>query len=155
MGVLGQKAEVTLSFLPGKTWQGQVEYVYPSLDVKTRTLKVRLRFDNKGESLKPNMFANVVIFGGEKQNLLVIPREALIRTGQVDRVIVNLGEGRFAPRDVVAGIESGDWVAIEQGLDSGESVVVSGQFLIDSEASLKASLMRMQDAEKNNENESK
>ena len=152
---LGQKAEVTLSFLPGKTWQGQVEYVYPSLDAKTRTLKVRLRFDNKGESLKPNMFANVVIFGGEKQNLLVIPREALIRTGQIDRVIVNLGEGRFAPRDVVAGIESGDWVAIEQGLESGESVVVSGQFLIDSEASLKASLMRMQDAEKNNENESK
>ena len=152
---LGQKAEVTLSFLPGKTWQGQVEYVYPSLDAKTRTLKVRLRFDNKGESLKPNMFANVVIFGGEKQNLLVIPREALIRTGQIDRVIVNLGEGRFAPRDVVAGIESGDWVAIEQGLESGESVVVSGQFLIDSEASLKASLMRMQDAEKNNANESK
>lgn len=152
---LGQKAEVTLSFLPGKTWEGQVEYIYPSLDLKTRTLKVRLRFDNKGESLKPNMFANVVILGGDKENMLVIPREALIRTGKTDRVIVSLGEGRFEPRNVVAGIESGDLVAISRGLEQDESVVVSGQFLIDSEASLKASLMRMQDAEKDNANESK
>ena len=114
--------------------------------MKTRTLKVRLRFDNIGESLKPNMFAQVSIFGGALDKRLVIPREALIRTGQAERVIVSLGEGRFAPRTVIAGIESGDWVAIEQGLIEAESVVVSGQFLIDSEASLKASFMRMQDA---------
>ena len=143
---LGQKAEVKLSYLPGKIWHGKVEYIYPSLDMKTRTLKVRLRFDNIGESLKPNMFAQVSIFGGALDKRLVIPREALIRTGQAERVIVSLGEGRFAPRTVIAGIESGDWVAIEQGLIEAESVVVSGQFLIDSEASLKASFMRMQDA---------
>lgn len=142
---LGQDAEVTLSYLPGRSWKGQVEYIYPSLDVKTRTLKVRLRFANADESLKPNMFAQVSILGGEKKDALVIPREALIRTGQADRVIVNLGEGRFAPRTVVAGMESGDWLAIESGLAEGDAVVVSGQFLIDSEASLKASLMRMQE----------
>jgi len=149
---LGQAAEVTLSYLPGRKWEGQVEYIYPSLDPKTRTLKVRLRFNNADESLKPNMFAHVSIFGGEMKNALVIPREALIRTGQADRVIVNLGEGRFAPRSVVAGMESGDYVAIEQGLNEGESVVTSGQFLIDSEASLKASLMRMQETETENAN---
>ena len=143
---LNQDAEVTLSYLPGKVWHGKVEYIYPSLDPKTRTLKVRLRFDNKDESLKPNMFAEVSIYGGIKANVLQIPREALIRTGKTDRVILSLGEGRFMPRDVVAGIESGDWVAIEHGLEPGDAVVVSGQFLIDSEASLKASLMRMQDA---------
>lgn len=141
---LGQSAEVKLSYLPGKTWEGKVEYIYPSLDPKTRTLKVRLRFENQDESLKPNMFAHVSIFGGAQQNLLVIPREALIRTGKSERVIVSLGNGRFAPRTVVEGTESGDYVAIEHGLEEGELVVVSGQFLIDSEASLKASLMRMQ-----------
>jgi Cu(I)/Ag(I) efflux system membrane fusion protein len=141
---LGQKADVSLSYLPGKVWQGRVEYLYPGLDAKTRTLRVRLRFANPDETLKPNMYAQVSIYGAEENNLLVIPREALIRTGQAERVIVSLGDGRFAPREVVSGMESGDRVAILQGLNEGESVVVSGQFLIDSEASLRASLMRME-----------
>ena len=142
---LNQPADVSLSYMPGKTWQGKVEYIYPSLDPKTRTLKVRLQFDNPDEKLKPNMYAHVSIYGGAKEEVLIIPREALIRVGQKQRVIVNLGEGRFAPRNVVAGIESGDWVEIIDGLKEGDEVVVSGQFLIDSEASLKASLMRMQE----------
>ncbi|MCK5263079.1 MAG: efflux RND transporter periplasmic adaptor subunit [Gammaproteobacteria bacterium] len=140
---MGDSAQVTLSYLPGRQWQGKVEYIYPSLDPKTRTLKVRLRFDNPEEALKPNMYANVKIFGGAKNDILVIPMEALIRTGRNERVIVALGEGRFEARTVNAGIESGDWVEIVSGLKSGEEVVVSGQFLIDSEASIKASLNRM------------
>jgi len=72
---VGQDAEVTLSYIPGKNWQGKVEYIYPSLDPKTRTLKVRLRFDNPGERLKPNMYANVKIYGGAKENTIVIPLE--------------------------------------------------------------------------------
>ena len=139
----GDSAEVTLSYLPGRQWQGKVEYIYPSLDAKTRTLKVRLRFDNPEEALKPNMYANVKIFGGAKTNVLVVPMEALIRTGRDERVIVALGEGRFEARDVSAGIESGDWVEIASGLKAGEQVVTSGQFLIDSEASIKASFSRM------------
>ena len=91
------------------------------------------------------MFADVTIYGGARKDVIVIPREALIRTGREERVILSLGEGRYQPRKVVAGIESGDWIEILSGLDEGETVVTSGQFLIDSEASLKASLMRMQE----------
>ena len=140
---MGDAAQVTLSYLPGREWQGKVEYIYPSLDPKTRTLKVRLRFDNPEEALKPNMYANVKIYGGAKSGIIVIPIEALIRTGRNERVIVALGEGRFAARSVKAGIESGEWVEIASGLKDGEDVVVSGQFLIDSEASIKASINRM------------
>jgi Cu(I)/Ag(I) efflux system membrane fusion protein len=140
---VGQPADVKLSFVPGREWEGEVEYIYPRLDPKTRALKVRLVFDNPDEILKPNMFASVAIYGGPKENVLNIPREALIRTGQQERVIIDKGKGRYAQRQVVAGMETGDWVEIIDGLDEGEQVVVSGQFLIDSEASLKASLMRM------------
>jgi Cu(I)/Ag(I) efflux system membrane fusion protein len=140
---VGQSSEVRLSYLPGREWEGKVEYIYPSLDPKTRTLKVRLRFDNPDEALKPNMFANVTIFAGDKKDLIIIPREALIRAGADDRVIVAEGKGRYAPRVVTAGIESGDFVEIVSGLREGDRVVTSGQFLIDSEASLKASLARM------------
>ena len=139
----GQSAEVKLSYLPVREWEGEVEYIYPSLDPKTRTLKVRLRFDNKDEALKPNMFANVTIYGGAKREVMIIPREALIRTGNDERVIVSIGEGRFQPRDVTAGIESGEFIEIISGLNVGDKVVTSGQFLIDSEASLKASIARM------------
>lgn len=142
---LNQSADVTLSYMPGRVWEGKVEYIYPSLDPVTRTLKVRLRFDNPDEVLKPNMYAHVSIYGGAKKNILTMPREALIRTGQEQKVILDLGEGRFAPKKITAGTESGDWVEIVDGLEEGEKVVVSGQFLIDSEASLKASLMRMQE----------
>jgi Cu(I)/Ag(I) efflux system membrane fusion protein len=142
---LDQPADVTLSYLPGKLWEGKVEYIYPSLDPKTRTLRVRLKFDNPDEALKPNMYAQVTIYGGPKNDVINIPREALIRTGEQQRVIVATGDGRFVPKQVTAGMESGDWVEIVDGLEEGESVVTSGQFLIDSEASLKASLMRMQE----------
>jgi len=131
-----------LSYLPGRTWTGKVEYIYPSLNPKTRTLKVRLRFDNADESLKPNMFAKVTIYAQPKSGIIVIPREAVIRATQ-NRVILSLGKGRFLPREVVIGIESGDWIEISHGLDEGDVVVTSGQFLLDSEASLKASMKRM------------
>lgn len=138
-----QPAEVKLSYVPGKVWDGSVEYIYPSLDPKTRTVKVRLRFDNPDEGLKPNMYANVRIFGGPRENIIVIPLEGLIRTGRDARVIVDLGDGRFEAREVTAGIESGDYVEIIQGVEEGDAIVVSGQFLIDSEASMRASLGRM------------
>jgi Cu(I)/Ag(I) efflux system membrane fusion protein len=140
---VNQPAEVTLAFLPGRTWEGRVEYIYPSLDPKTRTLKARLRFPNPDEALKPNMYANVIIYGGPKDDVVVIPLEALIRTGREERVVIALGEGRFESRTVRAGIESGEWVEVIEGVQPGEDIVVSGQFLIDSEASLKASMMRM------------
>lgn len=140
---VGQQAEVRLPYLPGKVWKGVVDYIYPSLDPTTRTLKVRLQFANPEEMLKPNMYADITIFAGEKSGALSIPREALIRTGQEQRVIMALGDGKFAPRAVRPGMESGERVEITEGLKEGEQVVVSGQFLIDSESNLRASLTRM------------
>ena len=144
---VGQPAEVRLSYIPGHVWEGKVEYIYPTLDPRTRTLKVRLRFDNPGEKLKPNMYANIKIYGGAKEDTIVIPLEALIRTGREERVIISLGDGRFEARQVRAGIESGEYVEILEGLDAGETVVTSAQFLIDSEASMRASLNRMEEPE--------
>ncbi len=139
----GQAADVRLSSLPGRVWGGKVEYVYPSLDPKTRTLKVRLKFGNPDEALKPNMFANITIHAQGVADALRVRREAVIRTGREERVIVYVGDGRFRSQKVTTGIESGDWIEIMAGLEGGERVVMSGQFLIDSEASLKASILRL------------
>jgi Cu(I)/Ag(I) efflux system membrane fusion protein len=141
---VGQDADVVLPYQPGTQLEGRVEYIYPGLDSKTRTLKVRLRFANPDETLKPNMYANVKIYGGPRDDIIVVPLEALIRTGRDERVVIDLGDGRFASRSVTAGMESGDWVEIIDGIAPGDRVVTSGQFLIDSEASLKASMTRMQ-----------
>ena len=145
---VGQPAEVRLAYLPGRVWKGEVEFVYPTIDPKTRTLRARLRFDNPDEALKPDMYADVRIYADPRRDVLSIPREALIRTGRSERAIVALGQGRFTAREVVAGMESGDRVEIVEGLSDGDRVVVSGQFLIDSEASLKASFLRMGSAGK-------
>jgi len=140
---VGLPAEVRLGYLPGRVWAGEVEFVYPTIDPKTRTLQARLRFDNPDEALKPDMYANVRIYAGPKEDVLSIPREALIKTGKAQRVIVALPEGRFRAQEVIAGLESGDFVEIISGLNVGDKVVTSGQFLIDSEASLRASFSRM------------
>ncbi len=143
----GQIAEATLPSMPGVTWKGKVEYIYPELDPVTRTLRVRLRFDNAEEKLMPNMYAHVTIFGKQQKDALNIPREALIRDARQTRVIRALGEGRFQAQEVVTGIESGDRIEIISGLNEGDKIVVSSQFLIDSESSLKASIGRMQSVE--------
>ena len=140
---VGQPAEVRLGYLPGRVWAGEVEFVYPTIDPKTRTLQARLRFDNPDDALKPDMYANVRIYAGPKQDVLSIPREALIKLGKAQRVIVATEKGRFRAQQVTAGLESGDFVEIISGLNEGDRVVTSGQFLIDSEASLRASFSRM------------
>ncbi len=143
----GQRAEVRLPYVPGEVWTGEVEYVYPALDPKTRTLRVRLRFPNPGEKLKPNMYANVTIHASPRDDVLSIPQEALIRSGGSQRVIVARGEGRFEALEVEPGIESGDRIEIRSGLEEGDIVVVSAQFMLDSEASLQASIRRMTEPE--------
>ncbi len=141
----GQSAMVQFDYLPGEMWHGSVDYVYPELDPVTRTLKVRLRFDNAARTLRPNMFARVTIQGDSVGEVVHVPREAIIRGGSVDRVVLALGEGRFKAQPVKIGIESGDRVAIRNGISAGELVVVSGQFLIDSESNIESALARMQD----------
>ena len=139
----GDRAEITLAYLPGRRFAGAVDYVYPTVDPKSRTVKVRLVFDNPDEALKPDMYAFATLHTAPKANALVIPREALIRTGRNERVILALGEGRFRPARVVSGLESGEKIEILEGLREGERVVTSGQFLIDSEASLAGTILRM------------
>lgn len=141
---LGQTAEAKLPSMPGVIWKGTVDYIYPDLDPVTRTLRVRLRFDNSEQKLMPNMYAHVTLYAGEKKDVISIPREALIRDADQDRVIKALGEGRFQAQEVVAGMESGDWIEILSGLTEADEIVISSQFLIDSESNLKASLQRMQ-----------
>ncbi len=138
-----QFAEARLNYMPGEIFSGRVDYVYPVLDAKTRTLQVRLRFDNPGERLKPNMYARVTIYGKSHPGALSIPREALIRGQEVDRVVIALGDGSYTVHEVMSGIESGDWVEIIAGLEVGDEVVTSAQFLIDSEASLAGSIRRL------------
>ncbi len=150
----GQSAEATLPSMPGVIWKGMVEYVYPDLDPVTRTLRVRIRFDNSKEMLKPNMYSHVTIFAGEKKDVISIPREALIRDAKQQRVIKALGDGHFQAQEVVAGMESGDWIEIISGLNEGDNIVISSQFLIDSESNLKASLHRMQSVDDSMEDQS-
>jgi Cu(I)/Ag(I) efflux system membrane fusion protein len=141
----GLSAEINVPAYPGRKWEGQVEYIYPELDPRTRTLKVRLGFDNPDGRLKASMFAEVTIYGGPKRNTLMIPSEALIVTGQRSVVIKALGGGRFQPVEVAAGGNRAGRVEILQGLQAGDEVVVSGQFLLDSESSLQASLLRLEE----------
>lgn len=138
-----QSAEARLNYMPGEVFSGRVDYVYPVLDPKTRTLQTRLRFDNPGERLKPNMYARVTIFGKSHPGALSIPREALIRGQEIDRVVVALGNGTYTVYEVMSGIESGNWVEIIAGLEEGDEVVTSAQFLLDSEASLAGSIRRL------------
>lgn len=140
---VGEKAEAKLSAFPDKTWDGVVEYIYPQVDPTTRTLQIRFRFNNPDGILKPNMYANISLFVEPKPNVLSIPLEALIRSSQGNRVIVKLNDGQFQARDVKIGIESGERVEIISGLKAGENVVVSGQFLIDSETNLQAGFERI------------
>ncbi|MEK8018975.1 MAG: efflux RND transporter periplasmic adaptor subunit [Candidatus Parabeggiatoa sp.] len=138
----GLKAEIRVPALPGRVWKGKVDYVYPELELKTRTLKVRLHFDNPKGELKLNMFAQAVIHGKPNKNVLKIPQAALIVTGERESVIKALGDGRFKPVDVKTGMRSQGEVEILSGLKKGNRIVLSGQFLIDSEANLQASFLR-------------
>ncbi|MBM9603803.1 efflux RND transporter periplasmic adaptor subunit [Desulfopila inferna] len=144
---VGQPVTMTLDYLPGKKWQGEVDYIYPTLDPKTRTVSVRLRFDNEDNLLKPNMFAQVVIHAESGEETLVVPKEAVIRTGRSNRVVLDLGEGYFKSVNVEVGRYDEESAEILSGLSAGDKVVTSAQFLIDSESSKTSDFKRMYHAE--------
>jgi len=139
----GTAAELRFPSLPGERVAGHVEYVYPELNMETRTVRARITLDDAPAAIRPNMLASVSLVGAAGAEAVTIPRSALIRTGSENRVVIALGEGRFVPRRVVAGAESGDRVVIRDGVAEGERVVVAGQFLLDSEANLRAGLERL------------
>ncbi|MFM5164118.1 efflux RND transporter periplasmic adaptor subunit [Aeromonas rivipollensis] len=140
---VGDPVTMTLDYAPGRRWQGRVDYLYPTLDAATRTLKVRLRFDNPDEFLKPNMFAKVTIQAGKGEPQLVVPSEAVIRTGSQDRLVLALGDGNFKSVAVTLGPQFGDKVAIKAGVEAGDSIVSSAQFLLDSESAIDSDFQRM------------
>lgn len=143
----GDWASLRVAAVPGREFEGRVSYIYPYLQGETRTAKVRLEFANPGMQLKPDMFASVTLRAGARKDVVAVPREALIRTGREDRVILALGEGRFQPVAVTAGVESADMVEIVAGLQAGQRVVLSGQFLLDAESSLQGAAQRMEGAD--------
>ena len=141
---VGQRAVVELSYLPGERFEGEVTYVYPFLDPKTRTARVRIELPNPDGTLKPDMFANVTIESAVHPDVVAVPEEAVIRSGRRSLVILAVGEGIFEPRDVEIGLDSGDgWLEVTAGLDAGEQVVVSSQFLIDSESRLQEAVQKL------------
>jgi Cu(I)/Ag(I) efflux system membrane fusion protein len=140
----GRSAQARLSAVPGRAFDGRVDYLYPRLDTATRTLRARLVFDNAHGLLKPGMYADVALAGASRANALVVPSEAVIRTGARNVVLVAESEGRYRPVEVELGPERAGRIVIVRGLEEGQQVVVSGQFLIDSEASLQGAYQRME-----------
>lgn len=134
---IDQKAAVTLSYDPSTVLTGHVGFIYPTLDPKTRTAKVRFELDNRDETLKPDMYANVEL----RVNLgtrLAIPQEAVIESGQKQVVFLHHGGGRLEPRLIKTGVKTGEWSEVLEGLKEGEHIVTSANFLIDSESRLKS-----------------
>ncbi len=141
---LGQEATVTLSYLPDREFRGRVTYIYPSVDEKTRTARVRMEFHNPGYFLKPGMFATVQVLSELAPSVLLVPDMAILRSGAKNTVFLALEGGRFEPRTVVLGPQAeNDTYQILSGLTEGERIVTSGQFLLDSESQLRQAIQKM------------
>jgi len=143
----GTAVEARVPSFPGQVFRGRLSAILPEVNAATRTLRARVELANPGGRLKPGMFATLVFAQRAGSKALLVPSEAVIRTGERSVVIVAEGEGKFRPRQVELGFESGGKSEIRKGLSEGAKVVVSGQFLIDSEASLRATGTRMESTE--------
>ena len=138
----GLAATMTLSYNPGRTFEGNVDYIYPYLETKTRTAKVRLIFPNLDLQLRPGMYVNV----GLKVDLgeqIAVPESSVLYSGRRRIVFVDVGSGRFQPREVTLGAKVEDYYHVLAGVEDGERVVTSGNFLIDSESKLKSAISGM------------
>ncbi|APG26994.1 efflux transporter periplasmic adaptor subunit [Syntrophotalea acetylenivorans] len=141
---VGQKAEVVLPFVSGKILSAEISTIYPYVEPKTRTVKARLEFSNPGFELKPDMYVNVRVRAQRVQDALAVPGEAVIHSGEKQRVFVALGDGKFEPREVKTGVQDQDgFIEITQGVLEGEQVVTSAQFLFDSESRLREAIQKM------------
>jgi len=140
----GMSAEMNLSYIPGKIFQGNVIYIYPYLTSKTRTARLRLEFSNPDLKLMPGMYANVNLKSTLSEKGLAIPQEAVIDSGVRKIVFVSLGKGKYEPREVTLGLEANDHeFQVLSGLKKGEEIVVSAQFMFDSESRLREAIQKM------------
>ena len=139
----GTKAEITLTYFPGETFQGRVSYLAPEFSEGTRTLPVKLAVPNPDGRLRPGMYATVVFAPVAAEDPLAVSSQAVLRTGEGNVVLVRSGAGRFEPREVTLGQEGDGYVEVLAGLSEGEDVVTSAQFLLDSESNLRAAIQKM------------
>lgn len=139
----GDEVEMTLASVPGRTFIGSLDYIYPYAEANTRTTQVRMVFENPDLLLRPDMFADVLIRSDRQDDVIIIPSEAVIRSGVGTQVFVVSGPGKFEPRLVDLGIESSGRVIVLQGLEVDEEVVTSAQFLLDSESNLREATAKM------------
>ena len=139
----GDQVEMTLASVPGRTFRGELDYIFPYAEAKTRTTKVRMIFDNPDGVLRPDMLVEVSIHAAEQQAQIVVPAEAVVRSGDYNQIFVMTSEGSLEPRKITLGIESRGEVSVQSGITAGERVVVSAQFLIDSESKLREAAAKM------------
>lgn len=141
---VGNQVEIELSYSPGKIFRGRITYINPMLNMETKTIKVRVEIQNTAKiEFKPEMYANVKITSPIMVNAVVVPDQAIIRSGERNIVVIALGGGYFEPRDIKLGVSSEGYVQVLDGVHEGENIVVSSQFLIDSESNLKAAINQM------------
>jgi len=143
---VGDQVEMRVRAAPGHVFRGKVGFIYPYLEGRTRTVRVRLSFDNPGMVLKPGMFANVVLYADPQPDAMVVPSEAIVRSGSREQVFVLRGGGKFEPREVSVGLSAEGFTQILQGVEVGEQVVTSAVFLIDSESKLREATAKMMEA---------
>ena len=139
----GTPADITFTYFPGETFQGRVRFLEPELSEATRTLKVKLEVPNRRGRLRAGMFATVIFEPLAVKDAVTVPSLAVLRTGERNLVVVALGEGRFVPREVVLGLERQGYAQVLEGVEEGETVVTSAQFLLDSESSLQEAIQKM------------
>jgi len=139
---VGDRATFSTDAMPGRVFDGRVEFIYPTVSVETRTVKARIVLDNTDGNLRPGMYGRVRL-APRGAPVLMVPMEAVIRTGEHDYVFITRPGGRFEPRMVWTGKSGDDWIEVTRGLTEGETVVASASFLIDSESRLRAALSGM------------
>ncbi|CAN0422082.1 unnamed protein product, partial [Phaeothamnion confervicola] len=142
--VPGSRVEARVPAFAGQVFAGRVGAILPDVNMATRTVRARVELANPGAKLKPGMFATLSLSGGAAQQVLLVPSEAVIRTGERSLVILAEGDGKYRQQEIEPGIEAGGASEVRKGLKPGDKVVLSGQFLLDSEASLKSGLARME-----------
>ena len=145
---LGQTAQIAVDAFPGRRWSGKIIYIDPSVNAQTRTLKAHVEIPNADRKLRPGMYANIAIRVPTVSGALKVPEEAILRTGERSVVIVAKGQGVFEPREIRLGATGGGYREVRQGLSADEIVVISSQFLIDSESSMKEAISKMLTVEK-------
>ena len=146
---VGQRAEVELPYEPGRKYVGRVRYLYPFFNEKTRTMKVSIELRNPGQRLRAAMYANVTFAVPSARNVLAVPEEAVIHSGQRNVVVLDRGNGTFQVAEVTLGVNGNGLWEVKDGLDDGDVVVVSAQFLIDSESNLQEAIRKMISEDRN------